>query len=85
MTRIVTARSPKRAPAKRKPPPPSAAIVTPQQPRPAAAPAAIVRTKSQRSSVFGDAPEMTLEEHKRRGDAAEALFRELVRRAARDG
>jgi hypothetical protein len=30
---------------------------------------------------FGDAPDLTPEEHKRRGDAADALFRELVRQA----
>jgi hypothetical protein len=30
---------------------------------------------------FGDVPDMTAEEHQRRGDAAEALFRELARRA----
>jgi hypothetical protein len=30
---------------------------------------------------FGDVPDMTLEEHQRRGDAADTLFREIVRRA----
>jgi len=30
---------------------------------------------------FGNAPDMTPEEHKRRGDAADELFREIVRRA----
>ena len=30
---------------------------------------------------FGDVPDMTPEEHRQRGDAAEALFRELARRA----
>jgi len=30
---------------------------------------------------FGDVPDMTPEEHRQRGDAADALFRELVRRA----
>jgi hypothetical protein len=29
---------------------------------------------------FGDVPDMTPEEHQQRGDAAEALFRELTRR-----
>jgi hypothetical protein len=32
---------------------------------------------------FPDVPEMTAEEHQQRGNAAEALFREIVRRAAR--
>jgi hypothetical protein len=30
---------------------------------------------------LGDAPDLTPEEHQRRGDAADALWRELVRRA----
>jgi hypothetical protein len=30
---------------------------------------------------YSDAPDLTPEEHQRRGDAADALFRELVRRA----
>ncbi len=36
---------------------------------------------------FGDVPDMTPEEHQRRGDAAVELFREIVRRAtaSRDG
>jgi hypothetical protein len=34
-----------------------------------------------RSSRFGDVPDMRQEEHRRRGDA-DALFREMVRRAA---
>ena len=41
---------------------------------------AIVTIK--RKSRFGDAPDMTPEEHQRRGDAADALFRELVRLAS---
>jgi hypothetical protein len=40
---------------------------------------AIVTVK--RKSRFGDAPDLTPEEHKLRGDAADALWRELVRRA----
>jgi hypothetical protein len=55
-------------------------------PKPAAAPAnddrkpAIVtaRRPGARSSVA--VPDMTPEEHQRRGDAADALFREMVRR-----
>jgi hypothetical protein len=41
---------------------------------------AIVTVK-RRPGRFGDAPDMTLEEHQRRGDAADTLFREIVRRA----
>ena len=41
---------------------------------------AIVTVK-RRNSRFGDVPDMTLEEHRRRGDAADTLFREMVRRA----
>ena len=40
---------------------------------------AIVTIK--RKSRFGDAPDLTPEEHQRRGEAADALWRELVRRA----
>ena len=35
-----------------------------------------------RPGRFGGVPDMTPEEHRRRGDAADALFREMVRRAA---
>ena len=42
---------------------------------------AIVEPKRKRSSVFGAAPDMTPEEHQRRGDAGDVLFREIVRRA----
>ncbi len=31
---------------------------------------------------FGDVPDMTPEEHKRRGDAADELFREMKRQIA---
>jgi hypothetical protein len=31
---------------------------------------------------FADVPDMTPEEHQRRGDAADALFREIQRRIA---
>ena len=37
------------------------------------------RRPGARSSV--DVPDLTLEEHQRRGDAADALFRQIVRRA----
>ena len=67
MARIVTTvHRPKRPPRKRKPQPATAAP--------------IVTTAAKRSR-FGDAPDLTTEEHRRRGDAADALFRELVRRA----
>ena len=45
----------------------------------------IVRTKSRRALAFDAVPDLSPEEHKRRGDAAEALFRELVRGATGDG
>ena len=38
-------------------------------------------TSRRRAQRNADVPEMTPEEHQRRGDAADALFRELVRRA----
>ena len=41
---------------------------------------AIVTVKRRRNR-FGDAPDLTPEEHRQRGDAADALFREIVRRA----
>jgi hypothetical protein len=65
---IVTKRT--ATPAKVAPPPANddrkSAIVTARRP-------------GARSSV--DVPDMTLEEHQRRGDAADALFREIVHRA----
>jgi len=42
---------------------------------------AIVTIK-RKSGRFGDVPDMTPEEHKRRGDAADALFREMKRQIA---
>ena len=45
-------------------------------------PATIVTAKNQRRSWFGDVPDMTPEEHKRRGNAADALFREVKRQIA---
>jgi hypothetical protein len=42
---------------------------------------AIVTVK-RRPGRFGDVPDMTPEEHRRRGDAAEAQFRKIVGRAA---
>ena len=45
-------------------------------------PATIVTAKNRhRRGRFGDVPDMTPEEYQRRCDAADALFRELVRQA----
>jgi hypothetical protein len=41
----------------------------------------VIVTAKRRPGRFGDVPDMTLEEHRRRGDAADALFRDIVRRA----
>jgi hypothetical protein len=41
---------------------------------------AIVTVKNPRRGQFGEVPGITPEEHKRLGDAADALWRELVRR-----
>jgi hypothetical protein len=50
----------------------------------AAPPAAIkaprIVTARKPRGRFGDVPDMTAEEHQQRGDAAEALFREIVHR-----
>jgi hypothetical protein len=40
---------------------------------------AIVTPKGKRTSIFGDVLDVTPEEHQRRGDAADALFREIAR------
>jgi hypothetical protein len=62
------------------------AIVVKDKPRPAAELAqptpAIVTAKNphRRHGRFGDVPDMTPEENKQRGEAADALWRELVRR-----
>jgi hypothetical protein len=50
--------------------------------RPEPAPTSrIVTARSSPRKKFSDAPDLTPEEHQRRGDAANALFRELVRQA----
>ena len=54
----------------------------PADPPQAARKSAIVTARAQRQAAFGPVPDFDAEEHQRRGDAAEALFRELVRRAA---
>ena len=66
MAIVTTVYRPKRPPRKRKPQPAIAAPIVAHRAKP---------------GRFGDAPDMTDEEHRRRGDAADALFRELVRRA----
>lgn len=46
---------------------------------------AIVEPKQKpRTTIFGAVPDSDPEEHRRRGEAADALWRELVRRAAGD-
>ena len=45
----------------------------------------IVTMRNPRSSRVGPVPDMTADEHQRRGDAAVALFREIVRRATAKG
>jgi hypothetical protein len=45
----------------------------------------IVTARTPRARRLPDVPEMTAEEHQRRGDAAVELFKELVRRATWDG
>ena len=54
----------------------------PADPPQAARKSAIVTARSPKAGRFGPVPDFDAEEHQRRGDAAEALFRELVRRAA---
>ena len=41
---------------------------------------AIVTVKKRRRSRFGDVPDMAPEEHRRRGEAATELWREMMRR-----
>jgi hypothetical protein len=53
----------------------------PADPPPATRKSAIVTARSPKAGRFGPVQELDAEEHQRRGDAAEALFRELVRRA----
>ena len=55
----------------------------PKSPGARTTPSRIV-TVRRRGKRFADVPDMTPEEHQRRGDAAAALWRELVRRAAGD-
>jgi len=78
---IVRKRAPQQASAggvlsgfRTKPPPAPAPVNDDRKP--------VIVTAKRRPGRFGDVPDMTLEEHRRRGDAADALFREMVRRAA---
>lgn len=83
--RIVTAKKPKPmrfvAPSARaeKPDEATAPAATPPVERKSA-----IVTAPRKPGRFGNAPELSDEEHQRRGDAAEALFREIVRRATRN-
>jgi hypothetical protein len=52
---------------------------------PATRKSAIVTARSPKAGRFGPVQVIDAEEHQRRGDAAEALFREVVRRAAWNG
>ena len=65
----------KRATAVEPQPPETQASLEPKKSR-------IVTLRNPRPSRFGPVPEVTPDEHQRRGDATEALFRELVRRVA---
>jgi hypothetical protein len=40
----------------------------------------VIVTVKRRPGRFGDVPDMALEEHQRRGEAATELWREMVRR-----
>ena len=52
----------------------------PADPPQAARKSAIVTARGPKSGSFGPVQDLTDEEQRRRGDAAEALFREIVRR-----
>jgi hypothetical protein len=62
--------------------PSGSGVDTPRSQTAAVTPRSAIVTVKRRSSRFGDVPDMRQEEHRRRGDAADALFREMVRRAA---
>ena len=47
-----------------------------------AGPMIVSRPSTRDAGVSRDVPDMTPEEHKRRGDAADALFREMKRQIA---
>ncbi len=50
------------------------------EPEPVKKPAIVAARKPRGDRGFSDVPDLTPEEHQRRGDAAVALFREAVRR-----
>ena len=84
MPRIVTAKKPK--PRKPGDPPIRRASGAAPSPGPTAPvdddrKSALVTIRRKRAAR-ADVPDMTPEEHKRRGDAADALFREMKRRIA---
>jgi hypothetical protein len=57
-------------------------IDTPRPQTAAAPPRSAIVTAKRPRSRFGDAPDLTPEEHSRRGEAAAELWREMMRRAA---
>jgi hypothetical protein len=61
--------------------PSGSGVDTPRSQAAAVTPRSAIVTVKRRISRFGDVPDMRQEEHRRRGDA-DALFREMVRRAA---
>jgi hypothetical protein len=76
---VVTARDPKRVTKRQAPAEPEAS------PKPANddRKARIVTTRPKRGR-FGDVEDLTPEEHRQRGDAADALWRELIRQVKGD-
>jgi hypothetical protein len=68
-------------PAPKQPSPANADGPTEPAPRPAARAKPAIVTARRPGKRYVDVPDMTPEEHRRRGDAARALWRELVRRA----
>jgi hypothetical protein len=68
-------------PAPKQPPPAKDDGPTEPAPRPAARAKPAIVTARRPGKRYVDVPDMTPEEHQRRGKAAKALWRELVRRA----
>jgi hypothetical protein len=62
--------------------PSGSGVDTPRSQTAAVTPRSAIGTVKRRSSRFGDVPDLTPEEQRRRGDTADAMFREMVRRAA---
>ena len=95
MTRIVTTHYRYKRPTRRKkavaPEVPAVVTARRRKPRDEPATAAERIPEPKKSAIvtvrklgkwFADVPDLTPEEHKRRGDAADALFREIQRRIA---